>query len=364
MAARTAPLVLLSRDPRPQAVPVAPAREPRPALRLVVGVFVALVAVVLGLAAPAAADPPSDGSGSTDLRSQLDEAQRAWLDAKTALDASVARQQQLNDTLATVQAQLAVEAVAVGKVARDQYMAAGFTAVRGIVASGSATDILDAMSLSDAVVTRQTSLIQALLDTQAQAKAAQDGIAREVATQNELLAEMDTRKQQAQQALWASGGGQPTAGFSAAGSAVVGDYGPDRNANGGWVSESTSVYEPATGGYITPRLANARDQAINSGFTNYVACYRSVEDGGEHPRGRACDFAVSDSCHYCGTAVDTEKDYGTNLAAFFVFNADRLGVLYVIWFRQIWLPSSGWSSYFGCCDASSMHTNHVHLSVY
>jgi hypothetical protein len=326
--------------------------------------LVALVAVLVSMAAPAAADPPSDGSGGTDLRSQLEQAQRAWLDAKTALDASVARQQQLNDTLATVQAQLAVEAVAVGKVAREQYMAAGFTAVRGIVASGSVTDILDAMSLSDAVVTRQTSLIQGLLDTQRQAKAAQDGIAQEVATQNELLAEMDTRKQQAQQALWASGGGQPTAGFSAAGSAVVADYGPDRNANGGWVSESTSVYEPATGGYITPRLANARDQAINAGFTNYVACYRSTEDGGEHPRGRACDFAVSDSCHYCGTAVDTEKVYGTNLAAFFVFNADRLGVLYVIWFRQIWLPSSGWSSYFGCCDPSSMHTNHVHLSVY
>ena len=31
---------------------------------------------------------------------------------------------------------------------------------------------------------------------------------------------------------------------------------------------------------------------------------------------------------------------------------------------EIWLPSSGWRAYSGCCDPSSMHTNHVHLSMY
>jgi peptidoglycan DL-endopeptidase CwlO len=39
-------------------------------------------------------------------------------------------------------------------------------------------------------------------------------------------------------------------------------------------------------------------------------------------------------------------------------------VQYVIWYRQIWLPSSGWKSYtraYG--DPSSDHTNHVHLSM-
>jgi hypothetical protein len=325
-------------------------------------VLVALLAVSVGVAGPAAADPPSDGPGSNDLRGQLDQAQRAWLDAKAALDTSVAHQQQLTDTLSTVQAQLAVESVAVGKVAREGYMAAGFTAARGILATGTATQILDAMSLSDDIVTRQTTLIQTLMNTQEQAQAAQDGIAREVAKQKELLAEMDTHKQQAQQALWAAGGGQPTAGFSAAASYVATQA--PKNANGGWDPEPQSVYEPATGGYITARLEHAKEQAYAAGFTGYVACYRSLEDGGEHPRGRACDFAVSATCHYCDSAQGADKDYGTNLAAFLVFNANRLGVLYVIWYRQIWLPSSGWSSYFGCCDPSSMHTNHVHLSVY
>ena len=39
------------------------------------------------------------------------------------------------------------------------------------------------------------------------------------------------------------------------------------------------------------------------------------------------------------------KNYGNNLMAFLVRNADRLGVLYVIWFRQIWFPATGWKSY-------------------
>ena len=44
-------------------------------------------------------------------------------------------------------------------------------------------------------------------------------------------------------------------------------------------------------------------------------------------------------------------------------NASRLGVLYVIWFRQIWMPGTGWRSYSGSGSPSAAHTNHVHLSV-
>ena len=58
------------------------------------------------------------------------------------------------------------------------------------------------------------------------------------------------------------------------------------------------------------------------------------------------------------------RTYGNRLANYFINNSSRLGVLYVIWFRRIWLPSSGWKSYSGAGgDPSSDHTNHVHLSV-
>ena len=76
------------------------------------------------------------------------------------------------------------------------------------------------------------------------------------------------------------------------------------------------------------------------------------------------DFAAQRD-GFGGAASGGDKTYGDNLSSYFIGNADRLGVLYVIWYRQIWLPSSGWMSYSGAYgDPSSDHTNHVHLSVY
>ena len=103
-------------------------------------------------------------------------------------------------------------------------------------------------------------------------------------------------------------------------------------------------------------------QAKAAGFTHFVSCYRPQEDGGEHPRGRACDFAAAPN-GFGGVAAGADKAYGDRLAAYFLANSKNLGVLYVIWFNQIWLPSSGWRAYNGGSDPSSSHRNHVHLSV-
>jgi len=366
MAAPTAPLNLRSMDIRPRPVALAPeagsrARAPL-ARRWILLALAPILAFGLVFARPASAwaDP---GEGRTDkLFEQLDAAQRAYLDAKAKVDASVARQQELAATLATIDVKLAVQQEAVGRIAQQAYLGSGFTAVSGILSTGSPRNFLGALSIINALATRQTNQVRELLRTQAEATAAQQGIDAEIAAQQELLQEMEARKQDAQQALWAVGGGQEVPAFSAEAS-VVAEPAP-RTANGGWPTESLTVYEAATKSNITPRLAHARQQAIKAGFDKYyISCYRPQEDGGQHPRGRACDFAV-ESCTFCGNdAQGAAKTYGTNLAAFFVFNAQRLGVLYVIWYRQIWLPSSGWRSYSGCCGASQKHTNHVHLSV-
>jgi len=63
------------------------------------------------------------------------------------------------------------------------------------------------------------------------------------------------------------------------------------------------------------------------------------------------------------TVVATLRFPGDRLASFFIANADRLGVLYVIWFRRIWMPSTGWQPYSSGTDPSASHRNHVHLSV-
>ena len=146
-----------------------------------------------------------------------------------------------------------------------------------------------------------------------------------------------------------------------------------RNPDGSWPAESLSgvrvqertVTGTSATGYITPRTAHAVTESKSAGFTLFVACFGARTNVSEHPKGRACDYAVDPSCTFCGAAQGDAKAYGDDLSAFLVFNADRLGVLYVIWYQRIWLASTGqWKWYSGGRgDPSSNHTNHVHLSI-
>jgi hypothetical protein len=84
---------------------------------------------------------------------------------------------------------------------------------------------------------------------------------------------------------------------------------------------------------------------------------------GQHPIGRACDYGVSQ-----GRATGKAKAKGNKIAAFAVDHADELGVMYVIWYRQIWTSDKKrWRDYqpIGGTEgtASGEHTNHVHVSV-
>jgi hypothetical protein len=135
-----------------------------------------------------------------------------------------------------------------------------------------------------------------------------------------------------------------------------------RDSDGSWPPQACSRPDPTTSGCVSPRTLHALTEARRAGFGRFTSCYRS---GGpyEHPKGRACDYSAQPR-GFGGHAQGVDRTYGNNLAAFFVRNADRLGVLYVIWYRQIWLPTTGWKSYGGAHgDPSSDHTNHVHLSL-
>jgi peptidoglycan DL-endopeptidase CwlO len=360
MAARTAPLVLRSVDIRPQVEPVTPSVR----LGLLRRSLLAAVAIVIGLvvviANPGAASAEPDEEGMNALMTQLAEAQQAYLDAQARLDASVARQQGFVETLATADAKMATYQKAVGEIAHRAYISAGFTTVTAVLSTDSMEEFLNVWSIEDTLVTHEADQMRALRDAVAEANALHDSIDAEVAEQQAALQEMEKRKQEAEDALWWSGSSGQSLGFSSNASAVA-EAAP-RSADGTWAPEERTVWEENTGSYLTPRMAHARDEAYKAGFTYWTSCYYGGGSG-QHPLGRACDFAVEE-CRFCGNAEGAALQYGTDLAAFFVFNAQRLGVLYVIWYRQIWMPSSGWRSYSGCCTSSEMHTNHVHLSVY
>ncbi|MBX6752535.1 MAG: hypothetical protein IRY85_23220, partial [Micromonosporaceae bacterium] len=181
----------------------------------------------------------------------------------------------------------------------------------------------------------------------------------ELAIQSKQLELLDQQKRDAERAL-AAVGGMVTTGF--AGPATPAQPAP-RNADGTLPWESCSDPDPTSGGCLTPRTYHMLNEARLAGFTRYVACWRSAT-WGEHPAGRACDFSATPSGFVAAPATGDAKDYGDRLAAWGVNNAQALGVLYVIWYRQIWMPGTGWRAYNSYGDPATEHTNHVHISMY
>jgi hypothetical protein len=142
-----------------------------------------------------------------------------------------------------------------------------------------------------------------------------------------------------------------------------------RNANGSWPAETCSEDDPTpASGCVTPRTLHALKEAQRLGWEWYVSCYRPG-DQYEHPKGRACDFAGFPDGFVNRSATGSGKVYGDRLAGFYVKNATALGVMYVVWYCQIWHVGSGWRKYNSsgskCGDSpASDHTNHVHVSIY
>lgn len=354
---------------------MAPARPPAARLAALIVAMLALgVALPAGAtAAPpntqrAAAAPDSDEEGGTPaLRAQLEAASKGYLDAKRALDTSVQRQQQLTTQLKTTEAELDARSGKVGEIAGVAYRTGRLGAMSALLNSNTPEGFMDRAAALDAVAANEDRVLRDLIATKDEATRTRVALDGEIREQRKQVAVMAKRKEQAERALTVATTPKPQTtsdSGSNRGTSSANATAAPRNSDGSWPSESCSVNDPTpASGCITPRTLHALNQAKAAGFTRYVSCHRSGGSG-EHPKGRACDFAAQKN-GFGGDATGGDKTYGNNLAAYFIRNADRLAVLYVIWYRQIWLPSSGWKSYSGAGgDPSSDHTNHVHLSVY
>ncbi|MFC3500676.1 coiled-coil domain-containing protein [Micromonospora krabiensis] len=339
---------------------------------LIVATLALGVATTPGTAATAAppvgqlAAPGQDEEGGTPaLRAQLEAASKGYLDAKTALDRSVKRQGELTAQLRTTEAELGQRSQKVGEIAGVAYRTGRLGAVSALLNSNTPDGFMDRAAALDAVAANEDRVLRDLLETRDEVTRTRTALDGEIREQRKQVAVMAKRKEQAERALTvANNRASTTADASNRGTSSATATPAPRNSDGSWPSESCSVNDPTpASGCITPRTLHALNQAKAAGFTRYVSCHRSGGSG-EHPKGRACDFAAQKN-GFGGDATGGDKTYGNNLAAYFIRNADRLAVLYVIWYRQIWLPSSGWKSYSGAGgDPSSDHTNHVHLSVY
>jgi septal ring factor EnvC (AmiA/AmiB activator) len=328
-------------------------------LAVTVALLASTLLVLGGTIAPATAEPVDpDGSGNQSVREKLDTAAQAYNDAKGRLDASRARQGELQQRLGAAERRLTELDTEVGPIAAAAYRGNRLNVSLVLLDAASPAMLHDAATI-DYLAQRDDREIRSLVKARkdyAEQKAALDN---EVKLQEQQLAEMEKRKRDAERAL-----GNPNAG-AALGAGLKASANPaPRNSDGSWPRESCSVKDPTTSGCLTPRTLHALQEARAAGFDHFTACYRSG-GGGEHPKGRACDLAANASGFQNARATGADKAYGDQLAGWCIANSDRLGVLYVIWYKQVWFPGLGWRAYTsGDGTPAGDHYNHVHLSVH
>jgi peptidoglycan DL-endopeptidase CwlO len=322
-----------------------------------------MTATVLIVVAPAgsASAAPSDPEGGTKtLRDALESAAKGYVDGQVKLKASRKRQTELQTTLTRATASAKSLEGQVAEIADRSYRLGRFNTMSMLLNSATPDTFLERAFRLDQMAQLDAQTLTRYREQVTLTQRAKQAIDLEVKEQAKQVTILAKKKKEAEAALGSVGGGGPAGGFISANSPLAKPA--PRNSDGSWPKESCTVNDPTTSGCITPRLLNAYQQARAAGFTHYTSCF-SERSSGEHPKGRACDFSANASTFKNAAATGSDKAYGDRLAAYFVKNADRLGVLYVIWFRQIWLPNTGWKAYSASGGPSAVHTNHVHLSV-
>jgi hypothetical protein len=323
---------------------------------LIAALITAAATLLVAPGSPATAQPGADDEGGTaGLRKVLDAANKGFLVAKAELADSKKRQLQLNLQLRDLEVRHAALVSDVGLVAAEAYRNGRLTGVSMLLESDSADSFWQRATAADSLARLDAKQLRKLTESRAQIVAAKQRIQAEIREQTKQLAVMAKRKQDAERALFAyGGGGAPTSNWTV-GSAPAADR--FTGSSGGCTQE-----DPTTSGCITARTLHAYNQALAAGFKRHCSCKRSG-GGGEHPLGRACDFSAATNGFENVNATGGDKAYGDRLALFLVKNADRLGVMYVIWYGQIWMPSTGLRRYSGSGSPAATHKNHVHLSM-
>jgi septal ring factor EnvC (AmiA/AmiB activator) len=310
-----------------------------------------LLALIAFLPSPAAADPDEET-----LEADLTEAIEKVADAQDAVDAANASAAELETRIAETQAEFDALTVELDEYAVYLHTEGDLQTTNALLSSSDGEDLIDAMTYTGFLGNERAALVAdagALLD---QLEAERASHAAEIEAAAVALDEAEAAADDLEEQL------DELQAENAAGPGSDGGA-PAPEAYDGSGDEGCTEDDPTTSGCLTPRTLHMYNETIEAGFDHYVSCYRSG-GGGEHPKGRACDWAADESGFQDTDATGDDKAYGDQLAAWYVNNADTLEVEYVIWYREFWSPSSGWKSYSGQ-DGSPAgdHTNHVHVSM-
>jgi peptidoglycan DL-endopeptidase CwlO len=336
---------------------------------VLITVLTAVLTVILALLpVPAFAQPDEeDGNESlAKLRENLAAAAEGLIKAESDLAASKSQQAEAQKQLQAAEADITRVKDRVADYAVAAYQSGRLRPINILLRSSGPGDVLGRAQMLDTMSRSDIERLTVMADAKQRAADAKATIDSSVAAQTTAAQEMAKRKVAAERALAAARVVRSNPGIDSSGIPIANPA--PRNSNGSWPPQGCTLNDPTTSGCITGRTLHALNEAKRVGFTWYVSCFRPGNRY-EHPKGRACDFAAFPNGFENRSATGANRNYGDRLAAFFVKNASALGVMYVVWFCQIWQYGVGWHRYnsagSNCGDApAGDHTNHVHLSVY
>lgn len=307
--------------------------------------------------AATAADPDNPDGPPNSLEAQLTDIGRQLTDAQDKLAAAQRQQTELKAQLLNSQMQLQSLSSSISAMANAEYKTGGMATLNSLLSSQSPSDFLRrATALQEISQLQNTQLIE-YHRVQSEYNKKKAALDQQIAVAKAQAAKLNQQKQSALKILNHATGG-PSGVVVAAATATP----APRNSDGSFPAQSCNQNDPTSGGCLTARTLHAYQEVKKAGFNHYVHCWRE-QSWGEHPKGRACDWAAAKS-DFGGVATGADRDYGNRLTGWLIGNADRLGVLYVIWFKQIWLPGVGWHRYTTeGGNPSGDHTNHVHMSI-
>ncbi|WP_205327459.1 hypothetical protein [Glycomyces sp. YM15] len=311
---------------------------------------VLLAALVAFFPVPASAEPDEKT-----LESDLAEAIDKVADAEDAVDAANARAAELETQIAQTQTLFNELTADLNEYAIYLHTEGDLQTTNAILSSENSSDLVDAMTYTGFLGGERAALMNEAGTLLEQLEAQRSAHADEIQTAEDALEDAEKAAEELEEQLEELRAEEASGPGSDGGAPSAEGYGGD----GGGCTED----DPTTDGCLTPRTLHMYNETKEAGFDHYVSCYRSGGSG-EHPLGRACDWAADESGFQNQDAQGDDKTYGDQLASWYVNNADALGVEYVIWYREFWSPSSGWRSYSGAGgDPASDHTNHVHVSM-
>jgi hypothetical protein len=304
-----------------------------------------------------AADPDSPDGPPNSLEAQLTDIGRRLTDAQDRLAAAQRQQAQLKTQLLNSQMQQQVLSSSISKIANAEYKTGGTATLNALLSAESPSDFLRRATALQEIRQAQNAQLVEYHKVQAEFAAKKAALDQQIAIAKMQTVKLNQQKQSALKILNHATGG-PSGIVIAAATATP----APRNPDGSFPAQRCNQNDPTSGGCLTARTLHAYQEVRKAGFTRYTHCWRQ-QSWGEHPKGRACDYAAAKD-GFGGFATGGDRAYGNRLTGWLIGNADRLGVLYVIWFKQIWLPGVGWHRYTTeGGNPSGDHTNHVHLSI-